>query len=90
MGQDGGVEGRVHPFPSRAPKSQLAVEKPPTDWNPPEKDTPCPGTMEKPQRDVRRGAIWQPSPVFFPGEPPWTEEFGGLQSWGLKELDMTE
>ena len=29
---------------------------------------------------------WQPTPVFLPGEPPWTEEPGGLypmesQSW---------
>ena len=23
---------------------------------------------------------WQPIPVFFPGESPWTEEPGGLQS----------
>ena len=25
---------------------------------------------------------WQPSPVFLPGESPWTEEPGGLQSMG--------
>ena len=24
------------------------------------------------------------------GKIPWTEEPGGLQSWGHKELDMTE
>ena len=30
-----------------------------------------------------RGA-WQPTPVFLPGESPWTEESGGLQSMGLK------
>ena len=23
---------------------------------------------------------WQPTPVFFPGKSPWTEEPGGLQS----------
>ena len=23
---------------------------------------------------------WQPTPVFLPGETPWTEEHGGLQS----------
>ena len=23
---------------------------------------------------------WQPTPVFLPGESPWTEEPGGLQS----------
>ena len=75
-------------FPSRAPKSQLAVEPPLTEryWTPPEKDTPCPSTMEKPQRDVRRAEIWQPSPVFFPGESPWTEESGGLQFMGSQRV----
>ena len=29
---------------------------------------------------------WQPIPVFLPGESPWTEEPGGLQSMGLKRL----
>ena len=27
---------------------------------------------------------WQPTPVFMPGESPWTEEPGGLQSTGSK------
>ena len=27
---------------------------------------------------------WQPTPVFLPGESPWTEEPGGLQSTGLQ------
>ena len=31
----------------------------------------------------------QPTPVFLPGESPWTEEPGGLQSMGLQS-DMTE
>ena len=26
---------------------------------------------------------WQPTPVFLPGESPWTEEPGGLQSMEL-------
>ena len=26
---------------------------------------------------------WQPTPVFLPGESPWTKEPGGLQSLGL-------
>ena len=26
---------------------------------------------------------WQPTPVFLPGECPWTEEPGRLQSIGL-------
>ena len=48
--------------PARTPKSQLAGEKPLTGgcWNPPEKkkkDTPCPGTKEKPLQDSRRGTI---------------------------------
>ena len=39
---------------------------------------------------------WQPTPVFLPGESPWTEEPGGLQSMGVasphgvQELDTTE
>ena len=33
---------------------------------------------------------WQPTPVFLPGEYPWTEELGGLDSMGHKESDMTE
>ena len=33
---------------------------------------------------------WQPTPVFLPGESPWTEEPGGYSPWGCKELDMTE
>ena len=33
---------------------------------------------------------WHPTPVFLPGESPWTEEPGGLQSMGRKELDKTE
>ena len=32
----------------------------------------------------------QPTPVFLPGESPWTEEPGGLQSQGHKELDIIE
>ena len=30
------------------------------------------------------------TPVFLPGESPWTEKPGGLGSWGHKESDMTE
>ena len=30
---------------------------------------------------------WQPSPVFLPGESPWTEEPGGLQSVGSKRVE---
>ena len=44
--------------PARAPKSQLAIEKPPTEglWNSPKKRYSCPKTKEKLQ-DSRRGAI---------------------------------
>ena len=30
---------------------------------------------------------WQPTPVFLPGESPWTEEPRGLQSMGLQRLE---
>ena len=29
---------------------------------------------------------WQPTPLLLPGESPWTEEPGGLQSVGLKRV----
>ena len=29
---------------------------------------------------------WQPTPIFLPGEPPWTEEPGGLQSMGSQRV----
>ena len=29
---------------------------------------------------------WQPTPVFLPGESPWTEETGGLQSMGSQKV----
>ena len=29
---------------------------------------------------------WQPTPVFLPGETPWTEEPGGLQSMGSRRV----
>ena len=33
-----------------------------------------------------RGGAWQPTPVFLPGEFPWTEEPGRLQSMGLQRV----
>ena len=33
---------------------------------------------------------WLPTSVFLPAESPWTEEPGGLQSWGHKMLNTTE
>ena len=29
---------------------------------------------------------WQPTPVVSPGESPWTEEPGGLQSMGSQRI----
>ena len=29
---------------------------------------------------------WQSTPVFLPGESPWTEEAGGLQSMWLQRV----
>ena len=29
---------------------------------------------------------WQPTPVFLPGECPWTEKPGGLLSMGLQRV----
>ena len=29
---------------------------------------------------------WQPTPVFLPGESPWTEEVGRLQSMELQRF----
>ena len=33
---------------------------------------------------------WQPTPLFLPGESPWTEEPGGLQSMGLSRVIPNE
>ena len=32
------------------------------------------------------GRAWQPTPVFLPGESPWTEKPGGLQSMGSQRV----
>ena len=32
------------------------------------------------------GGHWQPTPIFLPGESPWTEVPGGLQSMGSKRV----
>ena len=36
--------------------------------------------------DPLEGGAWQPTPVFLPGESPWTEEPGRLQSMGLQRV----
>ena len=46
-----------------------------------------PPVMRRPGLDPWVGKIlwrkvWQPTPVFLPGESPWAEEPGGLQSMG--------
>ena len=33
---------------------------------------------------------WQPTSVFLPGESPWIEEPGGLQTMGSQRVDTTE
>ena len=33
---------------------------------------------------------WQPTPVVLPGESPWTEEPGGLQSMGLQRAGYND
>ena len=35
---------------------------------------------------IPRRRTWQPTPVFLPGETPWTEEPGGLQSMGSQTV----
>jgi len=30
---------------------------------------------------------WQPTPVFLPGESPWTDQPCGCSPWGHKESD---
>ena len=40
--------------------------------------------------DSPEGRAWQPTPEFLPGDSPWTEEPGGLQSMGHKESNTTE
>ena len=41
-------------------------------------------------RKIHWRRAWQPTPVFLPGESPWTEEPGGHSPWGCTELDATE
>ena len=36
------------------------------------------------------GGYGNPIPVFLPGESPWTEESGRVQSMGSQRVDMTE
>ena len=45
---------------------------------------PIPG-LEDPQEEAR-----QPTPLFLPGESPWTEEPDRLQSIGSQRVRQTE
>ena len=38
-------------------------------------------------RKIPWRTAWQPTPIFLPGESPWTEEPGGLQSMGLQRVE---
>ena len=49
-----------------------------------------PAMQETWVRKIPWRRTWLPTPVFLPGEPPWTEETGGLQSIGHKESGSTE
>ena len=35
---------------------------------------------------IAQRRAWQPIPVFLPGESPWIEEAGRLQSMGLQRV----
>ena len=37
-------------------------------------------------RKISWRRAWQPTPVFLPGVPPWTEEPGRLQPIGLQRV----
>ena len=45
-----------------------------------------PAMQETWVRKIPWRRVWQPTPVFLPGESPWTEEPGGLQSIGLQRV----
>ena len=44
------------------------------------------GSIPESGRCPGGGRAWQPTPVFLPGESPWTEEPGGPQSIGLQRV----
>ena len=69
------------------PASQLASCPPWVQW------TVCTvrysktvGTVSK----ISKRVAMKPTPVFLPGEFPWTEEPGGYSPWGRQVLDTTE
>ena len=42
---------------------------------------------EDPLEEGMATQYWQSTPVFLPGESPWTEEPGGLQSMGSQRVE---
>ena len=76
----GKVKPRVcrHIVPGRASQVVLVVKSPPGSAG---------GVRDA---GLIPGLAWQPTPVFLPGESPWTEEPGGYSPWRCKESDTTE
>ena len=92
---------RVCPPWPRPPGPRLcfAFLCPPGDFHPSGLPWGSDGKNPPAVQDIRfQSLVWdypleegmQPTPVFLPGESPWTEESGGQQSTGHKESDMTE
>ena len=54
------------------------------------KESTCNAGDHPQVRKIPWRRAWQLTPVFLPGEFPWTEETGDYSPWGHKELDMTE
>ena len=67
--------GLWHELPVLAAKVALVVKNLPTSAEDVRKPGSVPGLRKMPW-----GRAWQPTPIFLPGESPWTEEPGGLQS----------
>ena len=84
------ISGKIFPFcrhfsgcPSNAERASPVapmVKNLPAVWEPQETPVRSLG-QEDPWRRK-----WQPTPVFSPGEYPWTEEPGGLQSMGQQRV----
>ena len=76
------------PKPLLLPASQVAlvVKKPPAKAG----DIKDVGFIPGPGRFPWRKK-WQPTPAFLPGESPWTEEPGGLQStWSQSQTQLKQ
>ena len=41
-------------------------------------------------REAPLRGLWQPAPVFLPGEPDGQRSLAGYDRWGHKETDMIE